>query len=130
MATFWSLLFTFLSSTVSKYLFTIILILMVVFGFYMAHLKRIELEKQKALYEYNLNQLEQAVKDQQKHIKDLETINKDKEVIVIDLIRKKEELENKLKDVESEIDIAIGKGEDKPSSSILKNLFKKLGNGQ
>ena len=98
---------------------------MVVFGFYMAHLKRIELEKQKALYEYNLNQLEQAVKDQQKHIKDLEAINKDKEIIVIELIKKKEELETRLKDVESEIDIAIGKGEDKPSSNILKNLFKK-----
>ena len=130
MATFWTLLVTFLSSTASKYLFIFILILTAAFAFYLSIQKRIALERAEATYQYNLNQLQQAIKDKDKHIDTLNKINEDKERIVSDLIQKKDELETRLKQVEDEVNVEVGKGNDRESSSILKNVFKKLGNQQ
>jgi hypothetical protein len=128
MTTFWSLLFTFLSSTASRYLFIFILILSVAGGFYLAHLKRVELEKEKALIEYNTNQLLQNIKDKEKLINDLNQINKNKDQAVVLLQQKLNDINDKLKSIESEVDVSIGKGEDRPASNILKNVFKRLGN--
>jgi hypothetical protein len=128
MTTFWSLLFTFLSSTASRYLFIFILILSVAGGFYLAHLKRVELEKEKALIEYNTNQLLQNIKDKEKLINDLNQINKNKDQTVVLLQQKLNDINDKLKSIESEVDVSIGKGEDRPASNILKNVFKRLGN--
>lgn len=128
MTTFWSLLFTFLSSTASRYLFIFILILSVAGGFYFAHLKRVELEKEKALIEYNTNQLLQNIKDKEKLINDLNQINKDKDQAVVLLQQKLNDINDKLKSIESEVDVSIGKGEDRPASNILKNVFKRLEN--
>lgn len=128
MATLWSLLLTFLSSTASKYLFTFILILTAAGAVYFIHLKTVALEKEKAIYEYNINQLQQNVKDKEKLIKDLNQINKDKDQAVLLLQQQLNNLNDRIKSVESDIDVSVGKGEDKPSSSILRNVFKKLGN--
>lgn len=130
MATFWTLLFTFLSSTASKYLFTFILILSAAGAIYFIHLRTVELEKEKALYEYNINQLQQSIKDKERLINDLNQINQDKEKAVALLLQQLDSLNEKIKSVESDIDVSVGKGEDRPSSSILKNVFKKLGNQQ
>ena len=130
MATFWTLLVTFLSSAASRYLFIFILILAAAGAFYLSIQKRIALERAEATYQYNLNQLQQAIKDKDKFIDTLSKINEDKERIVSDLIQKKDELEKRLKQVEDEVNIEIGKGNDRESSSILKNVFKKLGNQQ
>ena len=130
MATFWTLLVTFLSSTASRYLFIFILILAAAGAFYLSIQKRIALERAEATYQYNLNQLQQAIKDKDKHIETLNKINEDKERIVSDLIQKKDELETRLKQVEDEVNVEVGKGNDRESSSILKNVFKKLGNQQ
>ena len=56
--------------------------------------------------------------------------SEDKERIVSDLIQKKDELEARLKQVEDEVNVEVGKGNDRESSSILKNVFKRLGNQQ
>ena len=113
MATFWTLLVTFLSSTASRYLFIFILILAAAGAFYLSIQKRIALERAEATYQYNLNQLQQAIKDKEKHIETLNKINEDKERIVSDLIQKKDELEKRLKQVEDEVNIEIGKGNDR-----------------
>ena len=121
---------TFLSSTASRYLFIFILILAAAYGFHLSNQRRIALEKEQAVYQYNLNQLQQAIKDKEKHIETLNKINEDKERIVSDLIQKKDELEARLKQVEDEVNVEVGKGNDRESSSILKNVFKRLGNQQ
>ena len=128
MATLWSFLITFLSSTASRYLFIFILILAAAYAFYLSNQRRIALEKEQAVYQYTLNQLQQVIKDKDSHIESLNKINEEKERIVNELIQKKDELETRLKEVEAEINVEIGKGNDKESSSILKNVFKKLGN--
>lgn len=128
MTTILTLLFNFLSSTASRYLFFFILILCVAGAFYMAHLKRVELEKQKVLYEQTIQQLQQNIKDNEKTINNLNQINKDKDQAVLLLQQELNILNDKMKSIESDVDVSIGKGEDKPSSSILKNVFKKLGN--
>lgn len=92
----------------------------------MKHRQIVDLEKQVALQQYNITQLEQNVKDKQLFIEQQQAIfkNRDEE---IDLLEKqKQALENKLKAIESEIDVEVGKGNDRPSSDILKETIRKL----
>lgn len=95
--------------------------------FYVSYKNYGELQRQLAQYEYNLKQLEQTVKDKEKLIQDLTQINKDKDEAVMLLEKQKDELNSKIKNIESDIDVEIGKGNDKPSSNILKDTFRKLG---
>jgi septal ring factor EnvC (AmiA/AmiB activator) len=95
--------------------------------FYVSYKNYGELQRQLAQYEYNVKQLEQLVKDKEKFIDQLNQINKDKDEAVSLLEKQREELNNKLKEIESDIDIEVGKGNDKPSSNILKDTFRKLG---
>lgn len=106
-----------------------ILILVAVGGtyFYVSYKNYGELQRQLAQYEYNVKQLEQLVKDKEKFIDQLNQINKDKDEAVSLLEKQREELNNKLKEIESDIDVEVGKGNDRPSSNILKDTFRKLG---
>lgn len=106
-----------------------ILILVAVGGtyFYVSYKNYGELQRQLAQYEYNVKQLEQLVKDKEKFIDQLNQINKDKDEAVSLLEKQREELNNKLKEIQSDIDVEVGKGNDRPSSNILKDTFRKLG---
>lgn len=106
-----------------------ILILVAVGGtyFYVSYKNYGELQRQLAQYEYNVKQLEQLVKDKEKFIDQLNQINKDKDEAVSLLEKQREELNNKIKEIESDIDVEVGKGNDRPSSNILKDTFRKLG---
>ena len=73
-----------------------------------------------------MRQLEQIVKDKEKFIEQLNQINRDKDQAVALLEQQRAEMDKKLRDIESGIDIDIGKGNDKPSSNILKETFRKL----
>ena len=55
------------------------------------------------------------------------SFNKDKDEAVVLLEQERRDLEDKLKSIESDIDIEVGKGNDRPSSNILKDTFRKLG---
>ena len=67
------------------------------------------------------------INNKEKNIQDLTQINKDKDEAVTLLQSQRQDLENKLKEIESDIDIEVGKGNDRPSSGILKDTFRKLG---
>ena len=95
-------------------------------GLYTKHRQIVDLEKQSALQQYNINQLQQNVKDKDLYIQKMEEINKSKNKIVSDLYVERDKLEKKLKDIESSIDIEVGKGNDRPSSNILKETIRKL----
>lgn len=128
MTAFWSFVLTFLTSTASRYLFIFILIVMAGYAFYLSNNRRIELEKQKAIFEYNINQLKQTIKDKDDQLNKLTDITNSKSEIVNNLIKQKDDLENKMKDLEIDIERQAASGKDRPSSDILKNLFRKLGN--
>ena len=120
------ILLSLLTSGSFKYIAILILVLVGGTYFYVSYKNYGELQRQLAQYEYNMRQLEQVVKDKEKFIEQLNQINKDKDQAVALLEQQRTELDNKLKGIESGIDIEIGKGNDKPSSNILRETFRKL----
>jgi peptidoglycan hydrolase CwlO-like protein len=118
------ILLSLITSGSVKYIVILLLVSGIAFSLYRMHLNSVELEKQKALNEYNVKQLEQNLKDKEKYIQQLNAINKDKSEIVSNLQIEKDNLEARMKEIETEID----KEKDRPASQLLKNVFKKLGN--
>lgn len=94
----------------------------------MKHRQIVDLEKQVALQQYNINQLKENVKNNILYIKKMEEISTNKSELMANLYREFDVLENKLKKVESNIDVSVGKGEDRESSKILKDTFRELEN--
>jgi len=95
-------------------------------GLYFKHRQIVDNEKQIALQEYNIRQLQQSIKDKDLFIEQQQTIFKNRDEEVAKLETQKQALENKLKTIESHIDVEVGKGHDRPSSDILKNTIKEL----
>lgn len=120
------ILLSLLTSGSFKYIAILILVLVGGTYFYVLYKNYGELQRQLAQYEYNMRQLEQIVKDKEKFIEQLNQINRDKDQAVALLEQQRAEMDKKLRDIESGIDIDIGKGNDKPSSNILKETFRKL----
>lgn len=121
-----NILLSLISSGAIKWLSILIIVVGLVSGIYSKHRQIVELEKQVALQQYNIKQLEQNVKDKQLFIEQQQAIfkNRDEEVDLLE--KQKQALENKLKAIESEIDAEVGKGNDRPSSDILKETIRKL----
>ena len=121
-----NILLSLISSGALKWLSILILVGGLVSGLYMKHRQIVNLEKQVALQQYNINQLEQNVKDKDLFIEHQQTIFKNRDEAVEKLESQKQALENKLKAFESHIDVEVGKGNDRPSSDILKETIKRL----
>jgi hypothetical protein len=121
-----NILLSLISSGAIKWLSILILVGGLVTGLYTKHRQIVNLEKQVALQQYNINQLEQNVKDKELFIENLAIISKNKDEIISSLNKQKEELDSKLKEIESAIDVEVGKGNDRSSSDILKNTIREL----
>ena len=121
-----NILLSLISSGAIKWLSILILVGGLVTGLYTKHRQIVNLEKQVALQQYNINQLEQNVKDKELFIENLGIISKNKDEIISSLNKQKEELDSKLKQIESAIDVEVGKGNDRSSSDILKNTIREL----
>ncbi len=121
-----NILLSLISSGAIKWLSILILVGGLVSGIYMKHRQIVDLEKQVALQQYNINQLEQNVKDKELFVENLAIISKNKDEIISSLNKQKEELDSKLKQIESAIDVEVGKGNDRSSSDILKNTIREL----
>jgi len=117
---------SFLTSGNIKWITIFLIFLGISGGLYVKHRQIVELEKQTALQEYNIRQLEQSLKDKDKFIEQQQTISKNKDEALTKLEIQKEALNNKLKTIESAIDVEVGKGNDRPSSDILKETIKRL----
>ena len=120
------LIFTFLSSSTAKWI-AILLSLVFVGGyiFYSAN-EYADLKKQIAQYEYNINQLNQTLKDEQSLRKHIEEISQAKSDVLQQITKERDELESKMKQVEIDIEKEVVKGNDRPSSNILKEVIRKL----
>jgi len=121
-----NILLSLISSGAIKWLSILILVGGLVTGLYTKHRQIVNLEKQVALQQYNINQLEQNVKDKELFVENLAIISKNKDEIISSLNKQKEELDSKLKEIESAIDVEVGKGNDRSSSDILKNTIREL----
>lgn len=106
-------------------------ILAIVFGLasslYLKHRQIVNLEKETALQEYNINQLQQNLKDKDVYVKQMEEISKHKSEIVAELYIERDRLEEQLRKVDESINQHVAAGHDKQSSQILKDTIKMLG---
>ena len=121
-----NILLSLISSGAIKWLSILIIVGGLAGGIYSKHRQIVELEKTTALQAYNIKQLQQSIKDKDLFIEQQQTIFKNRDEEVAKLEIQKQALENKLKAVESHIDVEVGKGNDRPSSDILKNTIKEL----
>lgn len=119
-------LISFFASGGMKWLSILIIVAGLAGGLYSKHRQIVDLEKQTALQAYNIKQLQQSIKDKDLFIEQQQAIFKNRDEEVAKLEIQKQALENKLKIIESQIDVEIGKGNDRPSSDILKNTIKEL----
>ena len=95
-------------------------------GLYMKHREIVNNEKQIALQQYNIKQLEQTIKDRDAYITEIENVARARSEAINNLARKNKELEDKLDSVVTEIDKHVGAGHDRESSQILKDTIKSL----
>ena len=83
--------------------------------------------RQQALLEFNNKQLEQVIKDQQKFMSDMKTINDNQRTIIDSMNKQNEEFSNQLKDLEGYLGSDVGNKDSEPSSEVLKKTIKQLG---
>lgn len=124
------LVLSFLTSSASKWIAILLTVLSVGGYIYYSKVEYGKLQKQIATYEYNLNQLSQSLKDEQAQRKSAEEINSAQSNIINNIIKEREDLEKKMKEAEIEIEKEVVKGNDRPSSNILKETIKRLSGQQ
>ena len=122
-----NILLSFITSGGIKWLTILILVAGLAGGLYMKHRQIVELEKQAALQQYNITQLEQNIKDNAEYVRKLEELNNHKGQIVANLYKERDSLEEKMRGLEEEINRNITSGHDRQSSKVLKDLFRALG---
>lgn len=120
------LIFSFLASSSAKWIAILLTVIFVGGYIYSSANTYADLKKQIAQYEYNMNQLTQALKDEQSLRKHAEEISQAKSDVINHIIKEKDDLESKMKEVEVEIEKEVVKGNDRPSSNILKETVKRL----
>jgi len=113
------------SGSIRYILFSALILIGGLFGWYKYSIA-IHDARTQAQNEYNIKQLEQTVKDKDTYIKQLEEISKSKSAIVADLYRQKDDLNEKIKNIE----IEMAKDADRESSAVLKDVFRQLGDMQ
>jgi septal ring factor EnvC (AmiA/AmiB activator) len=121
-----AILLSLISSGALKWISILVLVFGLVAGMYSKHRQIVENEKQIALQQYNIKQLEQVVKDRDAYIKEIEDLARSRAESVENLKKKNKVLEDKLADVVSTIDKHVGAGHDRESSQILKDTIRSL----
>ena len=116
-----------ISSGAIKWVAILIIVGLLGGSLYMKHREIVNLEKETALQAYNINQLQQNLKDKMLHLEQMVEINKHKSEIVAQLYIERDNLESQLRDVDAKINQHVGAGRDRQSSQILKDTFKALG---
>ena len=120
------IVFSFLASSTAKWISVLLVIVFIGGYIYKVSSDFAELKKQAALYEYNINELNNNLKQSKEYIRHMEEISKAKSDIINKLYKDNDELEAKTKDIEIGIEKEVAKGNDRPASNILKETFRKL----
>lgn len=122
-----TILLSLISSGALKWISILVLVFGLVGGMYSKHRQIVDQEKQIALQQYNIKQLEQTVKDRDRYIGEVEDLYRTRSERVNELLLENKELEKKLEAINTQIDKHVGAGRDKESSQILKDTIKSLG---
>ena len=122
-----TILLSLISSGALKWISILVLVFGLVGGMYSKHRQIVDQEKQIALQQYNIKQLEQTVKDRDRYIGEVEDLYRSRSERVNELLLENKELEKKLEAINTQIDKHVGAGRDKESSQILKDTIKSLG---
>ena len=121
-----TILLSLITSGAVKWLSILVIMAGMAGGLYMKHREIVNNEKQIALQQYNIKQLEQTIKDRDAYIEEIENLARSRAETVNGLRQKTKELEDKLQSVVSNIDKEVGAGHDRGSSQILKDTIKSL----
>lgn len=120
-------MFSFLSgidlNKIIIYVIGIVIAIVVVVGGYFIWKHNVEKQIQ---LKFNNEQLQQVVKDQQKYIDQLNTINKNQEYIIANLSKQTTELNGKLKDLDGYLNSNDARKDDRPASKVLRQTLKDL----
>ena len=122
-----SILLSLISSGSVKWIAIVLMVFGLAGGLYWQHRKIVEHEKAIALQEYNINQLQQNIKDRELFLKQMQEISNHKSQIVADLYIEQDRLEEKIQTIMKSIEDSVKKGHDRASSKILRDTFKALG---
>lgn len=121
------LLISLFSSGIIKWIAILAIVFALGGSLYLKHRQIVDLERETALQKYNINQLQQNLKDKEVYLQQMEEISKQKSSIVAELYILKDRLEEKLSKVTANIDKHVGAGRDRESSQILKDTIRMLG---
>lgn len=121
-----TILLSLITSGSIKWISILVIVAGLAGGLYMKHREIVNNEKQIALQQYNIKQLEQTIKDRDAYIAEIENVARARSEAINNLARKNKELEDKLDSVVTEIDKHVGAGHDRASSQILKDTIKSL----
>jgi peptidoglycan hydrolase CwlO-like protein len=122
-----TILLSLITSGALKWISILVLVFGLVGGMYSKHRQIVDQEKQIALQQYNIKQLEQTVKDRDRYIGEVEDLYRTRSERINELLLENKELEKKLEAINTQIDKHVGAGRDKESSQILKDTIKSLG---
>ena len=122
-----TILLSLISSGALKWISILVLVFGLVGGMYSKHRQIVDQEKQIALQQYNIKQLEQTIKDRDRYIGEVEDLYRTRSERINELLLENKELEKKLEAINTQIDKHVGAGRDKESSQILKDTIKSLG---
>lgn len=121
-----TILLSLITSGSIKWLSILVIVAGLAGGLYMKHREIVNNEKQIALQQYNIKQLEQTIKDRDAYIDEIENVNRARSEAINGLTQKNRELEKRLESVVSQIDKHVGAGRDRESSQILKDTIRSL----
>lgn len=117
------ILLSLITSGSLSYIVMLVMALGVGIAVYKIHTNSLDREREKALQENTIRQLELIVKEKDLQLQRMQEIGNKRDEYVQQLVTEREELNNKLKQVE----IDIEKKPSAPVSNVLKDLFKSLG---
>ena len=117
------ILLSLIASGSIKYIVILVLSFSLGIAIFKIHLNAIDSERQKALDENTIRQLNEIVKQKEQQLQHMQEISEKRSEYVNQLIKERNELNEKLKQLE----INIEKKLETPASDLLKDLFKSLG---
>ena len=117
------ILLSLITSGSLSYIVMLVMALGIGIAVYKIHTNSLDREREKALQENTIRQLELIVKEKDLQLQRMQEIGNKRDEYVQQLVTEREELNNKLKQVE----IDIEKKPSAPVSNVLKDLFKSLG---
>lgn len=120
------ILLSLITSGSLNYIVILILALGLSIALYKIYINSLDNERTRANQENTIRELNEIVKQKDEMIQQTKEIYEKRNEVVNKLLQEREFLEEKIKELEKNIDKKIASGQDRPASNVLKDLFKSL----